>query len=144
MNNSPRLIQIQVKPSQPIDLDSNLIPMINIVFLLLIFFMIAGQIQSPQTTEISLTQTEKQEKYLDRAYQVTLDANNQWLIYGEPYSANDLLSELQQQRQTSPKDTLNLAVYVDQRATVAQLNKLLSTLKQLEWQKVHLVTQKAR
>lgn len=144
MNRSPKPMQIALKPSQPIDLDSNLIPMINIVFLLLIFFMIAGQIQTPQKTQLSLTQTQQQEKYLDQAYQVTLDANNQWLIDGTPYRADDLLKKLQQQQLNSPKDTVNLAVYVDQRATVAQLNALLSTLKQLEWQKVHLVTQKAR
>ncbi|WP_051145066.1 biopolymer transporter ExbD [Thiomicrorhabdus sp. Kp2] len=144
MNSSPKPMQVTLPKSQAIDLDSNLIPMINIVFLLLIFFMIAGQIQKPQPTEVRLTQTQQQEKYLDQAYQVTLNANNQWLINGVPYSANDLLSKLQQQQNLSPKAPLNLAVYVDQNATVAHLNELLSTLKKLEWQKVHLVTQKAR
>ena len=144
MSHTPKPMQIALKPTQPIDLDSNLIPMINIVFLLLIFFMIAGQIQPPQKTEVRLTQSQQQEKYLDQAYQVTLDANNQWLIDGTPYRADGLLKKLQQQQLNSPKDTVNLAVYVDQRATVAQLNALLSTLKKLEWQNVHLVTQKAR
>ena len=144
MNSSPKPMQVTLPKSQAIDLDSNLIPMINIVFLLLIFFMIAGQIQKPQPTEVRLTQTQQQEKYLDQAYQVTLNANNQWLINGVPYSANDLLKKLQQQQQNSPKDTVNLAVYVDQRATVAQLNALLTTLKKLEWQNVQLVTQKTR
>ena len=34
--------------------DDNLIPLINIVFLLLIFFMVAGQMQKPLATDITL------------------------------------------------------------------------------------------
>lgn len=144
MNKSPLKLQIYAPKNKPLDLDSNLIPMINIVFLLLIFFMIAGQIQKPDHTEVSLAQTKQQEKLLVNAFKVSLSADNQWLIDGVPYSANDLLFVLNQQKQYSPHIPANLAVYVDQRATVAQLNMLLSTLKQLEWQSVHLVTQKAR
>jgi len=135
-------MQVTLPKRRAMDLDSNLIPMINIVFLLLIFFMIAGQIQKPQPTEIRLAHTQQQAKYIDQAYQVTLNANNQWLIDGVPYLPNNLLLKLQQQQALSPNAPFNLAVYVDQKVTVAELNALLLTLKQLEWHKVHLVTHK--
>ncbi len=41
--------------------DDNLIPLINIVFLLLIFFMVAGQMQRPMAADIRLPDIDSQQ-----------------------------------------------------------------------------------
>ncbi len=135
--------RIEAQSGRAINIDDNLIPMINIVFLLLIFFMVSGQIQKPVSQEVELTETESQERYLAAAHQISLTADGRWQMNGQTLKGNALLNQLQQARQKTEESSQNLAIYVDRFATAEQLNELLREVKTLSWDRVHLVTRKA-
>lgn len=74
--------------------DDNMIPMINIVFLLLIFFMIAGQIQARSNSQIRLPVSDLGVKAEPDVVQLELDHNNRLTYNGDEIGPQELASRL--------------------------------------------------
>lgn len=87
-------IRIPKRSARPGSADDGLIPMINIVFLLLIFFMVAGQIAS-RDASLQLPVSTSQDELLAGEIEITIGIDGVARINGEPV-AGDLLDRLQQ------------------------------------------------
>lgn len=121
--------------------DDHLIPLINIVFLLLIFFMIAGRISTDHSAGVQLPQTQSanaeaqiRELELVLTRQGELRLNGQTLTVGElPDALLALNLDVTHSR---------IALKADAEALGAQLNPVLRQLRAAGWQHVALYTQR--
>tara|TARA_B100001063_G_scaffold247051_2_gene289778 strand:+ start:558 stop:968 length:411 start_codon:yes stop_codon:yes gene_type:complete len=106
----------QAKPSS----DDNMIPLINIVFLLLIFFMVAGQIKAQPDQAITLPSTAQLESAQAQTLRLELFADGQLMLNGELIEVASLKSKIDLESAGS------IALFADARVTAKQLDELLS------------------
>ncbi len=99
--------------------DDNMIPLINIVFLLLIFFMVAGQIKAQPDQAITLPSTAQLETAQVQALRLEVFADGQLRFNGETI----LIEQLD--KKIDLGETGNLAVFADEKITAKQLDDLL-------------------
>lgn len=118
-------------------LEDNLIPMINIIFLLLIFFMIAGQVSQLRNPEsIRVPDSASQKAITPQTIQITITQHQQYFMADQPV----VLAEIDELlAQTSDKKTVNLMVDADLNA--GDLDQVLQLLRQHAVSKVVLFTQ---
>lgn len=75
----------------------NLTPLIDIVFLLLIFFMLTSHFVRDDALEIELPQTQSGEAFDEKkTIEIVIDAKGQWLYGGHVQDADSLRHALQQ------------------------------------------------
>lgn len=117
--------------------DDNLIPMINIIFLLLIFFMIAGQIQKslPQDITLPVGDTRKPAE-LDRV-ELYFSADAILVLDGKTLT----LTQLEQQ--LSLAQTANWVLIADKNLKAKQLEEVLRLIQKAGVMRLHLMTQRA-
>lgn len=68
----------------------NVIPLINVVFLLLIFFLLAGTISEPDLWPVDLPTAEELESAPDEQAQLLLTAEGEIAFQDEPVARDDL------------------------------------------------------
>jgi biopolymer transport protein ExbD len=102
--------------------DDNMIPLINIVFLLLIFFMVAGQIKAQPNKEIELPKSTQLTTADTLPMRLELHANGELKLNGETVLPSQLTSLV------SNNATAKIALFADGRATAKQLDVLLNAL----------------
>ena len=117
--------------------DDNLIPMINIIFLLLIFFMIAGQIQKslPQDIALPVGDTGKPAE-LDRV-ELYFSADASLVLDGKTLT----LTQLEQQ--LSLAQTANWVLIADKNLKAKQLDEVLRLIQKAGVMRLQLMTQRA-
>ncbi len=117
--------------------DDNLIPLINIVFLLLIFFMVAGQMQRPMAADIRLPDIDSQQPAQgDIQLELTADGGL-WLNQQATTSAqlSNLLAAY------SPASRILL--HADQHTTAAVLDPVLTAVRRSGFAQLQLVSEQA-
>lgn len=82
-------LEIPLPQRRPLN-DDHLLPLINVVFLLLIFFMLVGALDAPDTTDLSPPESLASTVPDDSAWTVVLDARGQLLLDDQPVSLTDL------------------------------------------------------
>jgi len=97
-----------------------MIPLINIVFLLLIFFMVAGQIKAQPDQAITLPSTAQLESAQAQILRLELFADGQLMLNGELIEVASLRSKIDLESAGS------IALFADARVTAKQLDELLS------------------
>ncbi len=122
-------------PRKPSNSDDNMIPLINIVFLLLIFFMVAGQIRAMPDASLVLPKAELAEIEQETQLQLELLADGQLLLDGVFVSPDELDEQLQQ---LGSPDTINVALFADEHATAVELDKAMAVLRRHQLQSVLL------
>ena len=105
--------------------DDNIIPMINIVFLLLIFFMIAGQIKAPLNSAIRLPETPLGKPAEPVAVTMQLDREHRITLNELPIDRQNLKAELEAQLSGDEQ----ISLLVDRRVSAAELDVVLGTLR---------------
>jgi biopolymer transport protein ExbD len=106
--------------------DDNMIPLINIVFLLLIFFMVAGQIRAMPDASLQLPKAELPKPQTQD--QVRLEVTRDGLLHlnGAVMALPELQAWLEQQ---ADRQHLGIALFADQRLRAADLEPLLMLLR---------------
>lgn len=133
--------------------DENLLPMINIIFLLLIFFMVAGVITASDQLNLTPIQSKAgTETELDQTA-LLLSADGRMILAGVESSLNidpvtlqhSLTDGYQQWRQivADADDDTPLPVKMDAAVTSAQLAKLMRMLEAANVKTIHIVTKSA-
>ena len=116
----------------------NLIPMINIIFLLLIFFLLTGVVQKKNKLDIIVPESSHGEKS-------TLNDNKPIIIsinYEGSYFLNDERVSIENfDRQILSKKSY-IIINIDQKTKINELNKFFNLLKNNEVEKVHLNVRK--
>ncbi|MGD9660953.1 MAG: ExbD/TolR family protein [Porticoccaceae bacterium] len=105
--------------------DDSLIPMINIVFLLLIFFMVAGHISSTGSPAVSLPFADIGNAAQEQPYRLEINENNELTLNGEPSD----LAAVDKMLDNADTATIRIALLADKRLTVRELDRLLAIIR---------------
>ncbi|ASJ75214.1 Biopolymer transport protein ExbD [Granulosicoccus antarcticus IMCC3135] len=120
--------------------DSNLIPLINIVFLLLIFFMVAGQIQPQDGSDIQPPLADSADGSTPSIVDVQINRRNEILLDGDPVS----ISRLQEVLKVDGRaESEQLVVKADKDVRADELGALLDALRTSGVLSIRLITQKS-
>ena len=111
----------------------DLIPMINLIFLLLIFFMLTGVIKKKDILDIqrAVSIHGVESKVLND--ETLLSLNQDGNIY-----LNNILTELENLESKIDFSNSNLVIDVDKRVKILEFNKLLDKIKELNKNKVFI------
>ena len=118
--------------------DINLTPMINIIFLLLIFFMLTGTIQMKQITLIEkpLSQYSTKDSHNDKnLLLISLDSNENFYLNNELILIEELEKRIIEQ-EINQKIFLDL----DKKSKIVNLNKIIRVLKKKQFKNVYIRT----
>lgn len=117
--------------------EDNLIPLINIVFLLLIFFMVAGKIQQPLVSDPQLPKTPENPERQKNQNSIQLELTAEAIyINGEITNQQDLLQHLE----LLPDDK-QIFLHADKQLATIHLNSFLTTLRKSGHKSFEIVTQ---
>ena len=115
------------------------LPLINVVFLLLIFFMLAGQLAKKPSVavETPVSETAQGEEQFDKLLLV-LNAEGDWFLEDseQPLDNDSLAQHLQALPEDAP-----VRLLADAGVSIEQLRRRLETLRDLGVQQVRMVTQ---
>jgi biopolymer transport protein ExbD len=151
------------QPRRPRDLEDALIPLINVVFLMLIFFMLAGQIHAPDALHVDPPVSEQGQSEIPGAIQVLLDANGRAALDGEVLTDEALAARIEQrldawrtrsshatagltgaaERSETADDLPAVTVKADAAVRHLRLRKLLDQLRAAGVERVRLLSQSA-
>ena len=118
------------------DREDHILPLINIVFLLLSFFLIAGQIERKAALAVStpVSLSDRADKRLPISIQI--DRDGQIFVDGKAGTIGDLASMVPVEGPDRPI----LRIHADADVAAPRLLKILSDLRAAGWGKVTLVT----
>ncbi len=156
------------RPRAPMEQESSLIPLINIVFLLLIFFMIVGTITPPDAFPIDPPVSRQSRLEESDALQLLIDAEGRFALDGEVLAPDQLeerlrerLAEQRAAQRGAPSSAdaqavaaaasdadaaeaiapvLHLSLKADGAVAMSQLRPLLAQLRALDVERVRLLT----
>lgn len=127
------------KPNQ----DDNLIPLINIVFLMLIFFMVAGQISESDPIKVQPPGSMSEQHSEVKPLTIVVSTEGQIAVGQKQVAEQDLVSVINAHfQQAEDPETFRLLVKVDANLAVEQLQHVLSLIKQTGIKRIALATQK--
>ena len=111
----------------------DLIPMINLIFLLLIFFMLTGVIKKKDILDIKRAESIHgiESKVLND--ETLLSLNEDGNIY-----LNNILTELDNLESSIDFSNSKLVIDVDKRVKILEFNKLLDKIKELNKKKIFI------
>ena len=127
-----------IKLKKKIKKDINLTPMINIIFLLLIFFMLTGTIQMKQITLIEkpLSKYSTKDSHNDKnLLLISLDSNENFYLNNELILIEELEKRINEQ-EINQKIFLDL----DKKSKIINLNKIIIILKKKKFKNVYIRT----
>lgn len=107
--------------------DDNLIPLINIVFLLLIFFMVAGQIAPQQDTTITPPESTSRKALEPAPLELTLSASGELRADAQSIDAAGLEARINEA--TKEGRELRVSLRADRDATAADLDQVFNQLR---------------
>ena len=111
----------------------DLIPMINLIFLLLIFFMLTGVVKKKDIIDIKRAESihSVESKVLNDETILSLTQD------GKVY-LNNILTELDSLDSSIDSSNSKLVIDVDKRVKIFEFNKLLDKIKELNKKKVYI------
>ena len=116
----------------------NLIPMINIIFLLLIFFMLTGTIQIKQKSLISKPKSiysQDQDLSKESAILFTIDMEGNYYLDNQKLSLEKISEEI-----SKKKKTKKIFLDLDKRSKIIDLNKVIKILKDNGFKRIFIRT----
>ncbi|RLU00621.1 ExbD/TolR family protein [Ketobacter sp.] len=129
-------------PRRSTSLDDRLIPLINIVFLLLIFFLIAGQVTQQQNTRIQAPQSVAEPTLRNPQWLLEVDAKRQLRLNGEAVALDALTTHLMAMSGSSrpavasdpstratPAPTRKLAIKLDRSLQAGDMDEVLQAVR---------------
>ncbi|GAA3950586.1 biopolymer transporter ExbD [Allohahella marinimesophila] len=129
-------LQLLTRRSKPTE--DNMIPLINIVFLLLIFFMIAGTIARAPDADIDLPVTSlSQQQSESDTFHLSLTADERFYRDGTEISFDDLSKQV---KQLDKQGTSLVSISADKGLQVPKLYAVLSLFNDVEGVSVSLRT----
>ena len=122
--------------------DDNLIPLINVVFLMLIFFMVAGQISRSDPAQISPPASISEQRVVEQeGLTLLLTADGQLFVDDQSSTLEQLVEQLgTRHSQSSQPEQFRVLVKVDAETPVDQLQQLLRQIRDAGLTRVVLAT----
>ena len=130
-------MKLRIKKSK-IDNSDNLLPLVNIIFLLLIFFMMAGVIQkTKELNDVNLATVTIEEYQENNQPVLFINKNGQLILDDTPVTLENLKNNLE-----SVSGEKKLLIAADGDLISQQLNDVLTELHDSKISKVTLITLK--
>ena len=111
----------------------DLIPMINLIFLLLIFFMLTGVIKKKEILDIKRAESIHGIESKILKDELLLSLNRDGKIY-----LNNIATELKDLKRSINSSSSKLVIDVDKKVKILEFNKLLDKIKELNQKKVFI------
>ena len=124
-------------PRKTSSLDDSMIPAINIVFLLLIFFMVAGQIKAPQE-ELTVPTSSSESELASLDAVLEIDAQGKLTLNHQPITS---IRQLGASKESAKISSLTLRVHKTLNAEV--LDPILRRIRELGLKQVQLETEQS-
>ncbi len=120
----------------------NTIPLINIVFLMLIFFLLAGTVAAPLSSDIQIPETRDLAQTPPAENVIQVLVSGQFLYKGNSVTQESLFLKLQELIPAGSQvaQVKGLAILADKHLPAQKLSSLLSELRRAGYRKVRLVT----
>ncbi|MDF2182814.1 biopolymer transporter ExbD [Neptuniibacter sp. CAU 1671] len=120
--------------------DDNLIPLINVVFLMLIFFMVAGHIEASDAARVELPNSKAEQASAQQRHELLIDATGNRYLNGQPVTEAEMIQQLSQIAADSTSASQPMLVKADALLPVSQLQDHLRQLHAAGLQKITLAT----
>ena len=111
----------------------DLIPMINLIFLLLIFFMLTGVIKKKEILDIERAESSHGIESKILKDKILLSLNQDGKIY-----LNNIPTELEDLERSIDSTSSKLVIDIDKRVKILEFNELLDKIKELDQKKVFI------
>ena len=121
------------------DEDLNLTPMIDCVFLLLIFFMVTTVFKQPHTLQVELPEARKSTLVEEKKLVATITTDGRMEINRYPVTLADLPAVLRREKQTTR--SLTLIIRTDKKTRHGLVLEVMEIAKRLDVAKVVLATE---
>ena len=108
----------------------NLTPMLDVVFILLIFFIVTAQFIKEPGVDVTRVETENRSSVKPLAIIVAIDENSDVYIDKDKVEANELAFTLRELREDNPKG--ELVVQVDEGSNARSLVELMEVIAQVD------------
>lgn len=109
----------------------NLIPMINIIFLLLIFFLLTGVIQKKNESNISLPESFFGKKKVNEKKELTISSDGKILFKNSPTNLDSIKS------MKIISDEI-LVINIDEKAKIRRFNEIVNIFKSKGLKKIYI------
>ena len=133
------MVKFQYKEKTPFKLD--LIPMINIVFLLLIFFMLTATTPSKEGTKVELPKARTGEKSNKQYVNVTIDKKGVLQLEGETITFDALPAQLE--KKVNGQKNIVISIHADKVIELELFGKVIALAKQAGAEDFILATEQA-
>ena len=133
------MIKFHYKEKAPFKLD--LIPMINIVFLLLIFFMLTATTPSKEGTKVELPKAKTGEKSNKQYVNVTIDKKGTLQLEGNSITIETLPAQLE--KKVSGQKNIVISIHADKVIEFELFGKVIALAKQAGAENFILATEQA-
>ncbi len=108
----------------------NLIPMINLIFLLLIFFLLTGVIQKKDEVEITIPESFFGKKKIELKETLTVRKDGSFIWNNREVEKEDILNILE--------NDSKIIINIDEEASIKKFNELIKLFKMKEIKKVFI------
>ena len=108
----------------------NLIPMINLIFLLLIFFLLTGVIQKKYQIEVTIPESFFGKKKIELKETLTVRKDGSFLWNNREVEKEDILNILE--------NDSKIIINIDEEASIKKFNELIKLFKMKEIKKVFI------
>jgi len=126
---------IVIKEKSRQSLDDKLVPLINIVFLLLIFFMVAGRIEQSHKDDIDVPKVNSSNELPSKAEEIVLLKNGKILSGERVFSVEEFTEQLP----SLGLEKEYISIRADSSATAEQLAPIIKTLNSIGQKKIGLI-----
>ena len=133
------MVKFQYKEKAPFKLD--LIPMINIVFLLLIFFMLTATTPSKEGTKVELPKARTGEKSNKQYVNVTIDKKGVLQLEGNTITFDELPDQLE--KKVNGQKNIVISIHADKVIEFELFGKVISLAKEAGAEDFILATEQA-
>jgi len=120
--------------------DENLIPLINIVFLILIFFLIATVIRPFSSKDIDLARSSEKGSLSQLTHRITIDKTGQLYFKGAPINSDQVARVFEGSEEANA--TLN--IIVDKALPASKLLEIASKFRNPKMDHIKLVLEKIK
>ncbi|ABM61240.1 ExbD/TolR family protein [Halorhodospira halophila] len=121
--------------------EENVIPMINIVFLLLIFFMVAGTLEPDSPLSVDPADSEQGAELVDEPLRVLIDAEGQLAVDQDVVDNREqLLERLKTALKEAPERPVEVKADAD--ADSARLLDVMDDLREAGAERMQLITRR--
>ncbi len=125
------------------NVEMDMTPMIDIVFLLIIFFMTVSQVSEVNRERLELPELAGSEEQKRSSLTVNVDREGQVIVSGNPITSGELLAYVSRELAQVNDDPsrLNVVIRADERGTSRAVNRIVSSLAKLQLNRVRIAVE---